>query len=59
MTDLVFDENSILIDNIRKAKTTNSWDDEEYAIFQKNKKKVDPVYLQKDIETPYGKSKKF
>jgi len=54
MTDLVFDENSILIDNIRKAKTTNSWDDEEYAIFQKNKKKVDPVYLQKDIEYKFN-----
>lgn len=50
MTNLVFNENSILVDSQRKGITTTFWDNNEYTIFKKNQKKVDPVYLERDIE---------
>lgn len=54
MPDLIFLENNLLIDQKRKNTTTNSWNNEEYAIFQKNKKQVNQIYLDRDIEYSFN-----
>lgn len=54
MPDLDFCENSILIDRERINSTLFSWDSSEYKQFQKNKNKVDPIYLEKDIEYKFN-----
>lgn len=54
MPALEFKENSILTDNSRKNKKTISYDSKEYEIFQKNKDKINPAYLKRDIEYSFN-----
>jgi hypothetical protein len=54
MSDLQFSETDILIDQKRKNKTLKGWNEQEYEIFQKNKNKVNLIYLERDIEYKYN-----
>jgi len=51
MPDLTFYDNTILVDEKRKnQKRRKGYDRKEFEEFQKNKKKVDSVYLERDLE---------
>jgi len=51
MASLEFVSNQILIDNFHKNKTVKSYNgDDEYTQFQRQKKLVDPKYLERDIK---------
>lgn len=50
MSDLRLPADNIIIDHKRKNKKNQlGYNDEEYNLFVKNKHKVDPIYLKKDI----------
>jgi len=49
MPDLEFNEKEILIDKERKNACLKGWDSEEYDIFLRHKKNVNPIYLEDDI----------
>lgn len=48
--DLKLVSNDILIDLERVNKSTKGYDSKEYKQFIKNKNKVDPIYLERDIQ---------
>ena len=50
MADVEFLSNKILIDRYHRNKTAKSYNDAEYRQFQRQKKLVDPKYLERDIE---------
>ena len=50
MPDLRFEESNLLIDDERSGKVLKAYNDSEYQDFLKNKKKVNPIYLNRDIE---------
>jgi hypothetical protein len=55
MPDLTFCESNLLIDEERvDKKYLKGWDKTEYNRFKKNKSKVNPIYLEKDIEYSFN-----
>jgi len=55
MSNLTFCESNLLIDEERvDKKYLKGWDETEYNTFKKNKSKVNPIYLEKDIEYTFN-----
>jgi len=55
MPDLTFCESDLLVDHDRvNKKFLQGWDNNEYNKFKKNKSKVNPIYLEKDIEYTFN-----
>ena len=54
MSKLRFIESSILIDDDHANRTLNAYNEPEYRQFKKNQKKVNPIYLERDIEYKFN-----